>query len=193
MFFRRRLLRLSVICFGAMGASMVSFAQENADLSDLRRAYDVGEPGAALALGTALLESDEDAQWAQAIALLEQAASQGAPVYLLIADAYRDGLGVPVDLAKAANWYRIGAETGDGLAQLELGRMYLEGLGLTRDMVQAALYLQLASDRLTDPRLKEDAEAALAHAKWGADWKDWQEVKLLLQSWKPKRLSDLLN
>lgn len=150
-------------------------------------------PDMALERGLSLLESDDPNDWENAIGLLAQAASQGAPVYLLIADSWRQGFGVDADPYEAAKWYKIGAETGDGLAQFELGRMYLHGDEIESDMVQAVFYLQLSVDRLQDPMLKRRAESALTRAKLWAGWDDWQKAKAMLKDWKPKSLTELIN
>ena len=47
-----------------------------------------------------------------------------------IAGMYRFGEGRPVDLADAARWYRRAADLGDATAQLNLGEMYMLGLGV---------------------------------------------------------------
>ncbi|GAK33897.1 putative beta-lactamase HcpD [alpha proteobacterium Q-1] len=146
-----------------------------------------------LAMGTALLARGEDGDWAKALPWLEKAAQKGAPVTLLIADLYHQGVGVEQNLEKAAFWFHISAETGNALAQYELGRLYLDGRGVEKDAVQAVLYLQLAHDGLRDPQRLKEAEAALTRAKLGAGWDEWQRVKRLLSTWQPKSLSELLN
>ena len=159
----------------------------------LRKAAEAGDGAAQLALGTALLESGAAADWAEGIAWLEKAARAGAPVYLIIADSYAQGVGVARDPARAADWYRIGAETGDPLAQYEIGRRYLEGDGVAPDPVQAILYLELAVTRLRDAKKREAANWALMRAKWGATPEEREKVAALIRSWRPKPLSELLN
>lgn len=160
---------------------------------DLRSAATAGDASAQLALGTALLESEAEEDWARGISWLEKAARQGMPVYLLIGDAYRDGIGVARDLETAARWYRVGAEVGDGLAQLALGKMYLDGEGVIRDLLQAAVYLQLAEQRLSDPVARAEAQEALLRAKLWTSWEDWERARELVRSWKPKPVSELIN
>ena len=151
------------------------------------------KPDDALERGLALLESDKSGDWEAAIGLLEVAASQGAPVYLLIADSWRQGFGVARNPGNAEKWYKIGAETGDGFAQFELGHMYLHGEEIPQDMVQAVFYLQLSVDRLQDPIMKRHAETALSRARLGAGWEDWQKARALIKELKPKSLTDLIN
>jgi len=171
--------------------STVSVAGNSQD--KLRSAAESGSASAQLSLGMALLKSDDETDWADGIAWLEMAARQGMPVYLLIGDAYRDGIGVARDLEKSAQWYRVGAEVGDGLAQLALGRMYLDGEGVARDLVQAAVYLQLAEQRLSDPAARAQAQEALMQAKLWTSWEDWERARELVRSWKPKPVSELIN
>lgn len=55
------------------------------------------------------------------------------------------GLGVPKDFAKAAAWYRIGAEKGVAFAQRRLGLLYLNGDGVPQDYVEAIMWLRKAA------------------------------------------------
>lgn len=68
-----------------------------------------------------------------------------AEAQLALADLYRNGLGVPVDLEAAVGWYRKAAEQGNATAQLNLGDFYSEGIGVPRDLVQAYVWLSLAA------------------------------------------------
>ena len=180
---------LSVLLMAVAAAP--SWAGESRD--DLRKAAEAGSASAQLALGTALLESEAEEDWKLGISWLERAARQGMPVYLFIGDAYRDGIGVARDLKRAARWYRVGAEVGDGLAQLALGAMYLDGEGVRRDLLQAAVYLQLAEQRLSDPASRAKAQEALLRAKLWTSWEDWERARELVRSWKPKPVSELIN
>jgi len=182
-------LTLSVLLMAVAVAP--SRAGESQD--DLSAAAEAGSASAQLALGTALLESEAEEDWARGISWLEKAARQGMPVYLLIGDAYRDGIGVARDLEAAARWYRVGAEVGDGLAQLALGKMYLDGEGVIRDLLQAAVYLQLAEQRLSDSEARAQAQEALMRAKLWTSWEDWERARELVRSWKPKPVSELIN
>jgi TPR repeat protein len=55
------------------------------------------------------------------------------------------GFGISKDLTKAAAYYRQAARAGDGKAQANLGRVYLEGLSVPRDPVEAYKWFSLAS------------------------------------------------
>jgi hypothetical protein len=55
--------------------------------------------------------------------------------------------GAPRDYEKAAQWYRLAAEEGNAVAQLNLGHMYAEGLGVSRDDKEAVHWYRLAANR----------------------------------------------
>jgi TPR repeat protein/transglutaminase-like putative cysteine protease len=58
-----------------------------------------------------------------------------------------DGLGgVDRDRAAANDWYRRGAELGDEVAALNLGRNHLDGRGIARDAAQGVRYLLQAAE-----------------------------------------------
>jgi len=73
-------------------------------------------------------------------------AERGDPrAQALLANMYRRGYGVPVDYARAAQWYRKAAEQGDALSQYNLGVMYRQGLGVTRDQELASRWFHEAA------------------------------------------------
>jgi hypothetical protein len=57
----------------------------------------------------------------------------------------RNGLGMPRDLARAAQWYRQAAEQGRPEAQYELALMYELGLGVEKDVDEAARWYGLSA------------------------------------------------
>jgi TPR repeat protein len=63
----------------------------------------------------------------------------------VIAGMYRFGEGRRVDLPNAARWYQRAADLGEAIAQLNLGEMYMLGLGVPRDAARAHLWLTLAA------------------------------------------------
>lgn len=181
-------LALAALLSGAGAA-----AGQPGDLGALREAARQGSEDAWLELGTRLLAGPDEADWAEAVSWLEKAARGGAPVYILIADSWAEGLGVPRDPVRAAEWYRIGAETGDGLAQYEIGRRYLEGDGVEIDMVRAVFYLELALTRLRDDTLRAEVEDTLIRARWWTGPKDREDIRRMVRDWKPKSLVELIN
>ncbi len=53
--------------------------------------------------------------------------------------------GAPVDASSAARWFRRCADSGNPVAQTQLGFMYLEGVGVERDVHEAFRWLLRAS------------------------------------------------
>jgi TPR repeat protein len=71
---------------------------------------------------------------------------EDAPAMTLIAELYRLGLGVRLDLTEAAHWYKLAADRGDPQAAFALGRAYIEGAGVEKDMDKAkAMFEQAAA------------------------------------------------
>lgn len=61
---------------------------------------------------------------------------------------YDHGLGVPADSAEAIRWYRMSADQGYVLSQLNLGALYQEGReDLPADLGRAADWFRLAADQ----------------------------------------------
>jgi uncharacterized protein len=54
-----------------------------------------------------------------------------------------DGIVVPIDFVKAAEWYRKSAEQWNP-AELSLGDMYSEGKGVKRDLIKAYMWVAVA-------------------------------------------------
>ena len=63
------------------------------------------------------------------------------------AELSRRGLGVPLDHAAAAHWYRKAAEQGDAGAQNALGALYASGLGVPQDQAQAVVWYRRAAEQ----------------------------------------------
>ena len=60
---------------------------------------------------------------------------------------YEQGLGVPKDLAAAAEWYRRAAAAGNASAQYNLGVFYQFGKGVPKDAAKAARLLRQAAEQ----------------------------------------------
>jgi len=67
-----------------------------------------------------------------------------------LAGLYRQGLGVPRDLAEAARLYRQAARQGNDDAQINLARLYAEGAGVPHDPVRAYKWFGLAAAKGRD-------------------------------------------
>ena len=89
----------------------------------------------------------------QAAALFERAArTNHAMAQANLAYLYEKGLGVPIDLAKALDYYLKAAQQGHAIAQYNLGRIYQNGLThgterVTADPVKADVFLQRAASQ----------------------------------------------
>ena len=131
-----------------------------AGLQELRQAAEKGDPEAQFRLGVADSVAD-----LEAVAWLRTAASQGHLVaQVTLAARYRGGVGVPQDYGEAIEWYRRAGEQDvdsealapsfrrvavlqmQAIAQHELGGLYLNGLGVPRNYVEAARWYRLAAN-----------------------------------------------
>jgi TPR repeat protein len=59
---------------------------------------------------------------------------------------YRLGRGVPQDPARAAQLLTSAAAAGVGIAQLAIGRMYRDGVGVERNLVEAYAWFSAAGE-----------------------------------------------
>jgi TPR repeat protein len=88
----------------------------------------------------------EKRNYALARKLAEEGAARGEPsAHTLLGQIYEQGLGVPQDYAKAADWYMKGAVLGDAHSQFCLGMMLVEGRGVTKNKKRAAEFFELAA------------------------------------------------
>jgi TPR repeat protein len=62
---------------------------------------------------------------------------------------YRVGRGVPQNDARAVRWYRLAADPGSAVAQLQLGLRYRDGRGVLQDNETAHMWFNLAASRDT--------------------------------------------
>ncbi len=67
-----------------------------------------------------------------------------------LAQFYRQGIGIEVDLREARRWYERAASQGHGLAQYTLGLMFETGDGGRRDLSQARTWYARAADQRVD-------------------------------------------
>jgi TPR repeat protein len=73
---------------------------------------------------------------------------------------YAEGLYLPQDDRKAAQWYRKAARQGLAMAMVNLGMMYSNGRGLPQDYVLAHMWINLSIARgRTDAVASRDALA----------------------------------
>lgn len=109
--------------------------------------------------------------------LLERAQKGEAEAQFELAKNYEGGrIGLPLDLAQAAHWYKQAAEQGEPYAEASLGLLYDFGKGVQRDYVQAYVWFERSASHLTGGdresvvELRDDVAAKLnpsqlAHAR----------------------------
>jgi hypothetical protein len=74
---------------------------------------------------------------------------------------YQNGDGVTASDHTAANYYRMAAERGHGRAQFMLAVMYLQGRGVSKDLVESYRWFLLAQTALPPSHLREQAARAI--------------------------------
>lgn len=88
----------------------------------------------------------DSGKYREARTLAEEAAAKGdAPAHTLLGQIYEQGLGVPLDMQKAAEWYAKGATLGEVHSQFSLGVLLVEGRGIKENKKQAADFFELAA------------------------------------------------
>ena len=73
-----------------------------------------------------------------------------AAAQVALAGMLRAGNGRPVDLVRAAYWYRRSADAGNAVAQMNLGEMYQQGWGIKRDPIKALIWYERAAAQGND-------------------------------------------
>ena len=163
-------------------AVMTAGAPARADFPDGLAAYDAGDYYAAYLEWLPLAKAgDGDAQAAIADLYLSELLNRpaGANERRRIRNT-------------AAWWYLQAARCGHVVAQLNLGELYLHGIGVQRDPVQAWLWLGLAANA------GNLWAAGLRDRVWGTmKPSQWAEAEARLSAWSPsescspiKRLAD---
>jgi uncharacterized protein len=126
---RNPLMRLSLaaILIGLSGVATSTAATSEPDLA--YGAYQRGLFITAFREATARLDKNPD----------------DAPAMTLLGELYSQGLGIGMDPAKAAEWYRLAATHGDAQALSTLGIMALDGRGMERNPNQGRAWLEEAA------------------------------------------------
>jgi len=158
-----KMLRVAVLA-AAIAASSVALAQQDAsDVAPPLRAavaaYRAGDLGTAEATFRSMAASNADAEaWLGAV-LLDRGANRDALRYIQhaadagssegahrLAIVYAQGLaGTPRNEARALELFDRAAVAGHTRAQINLGILYLRGLGVPRDVVNARAWLEKAA------------------------------------------------
>ncbi|WP_445116583.1 tetratricopeptide repeat protein [Acinetobacter sp. WZC-1] len=80
------------------------------------------------------------------VADLQKAAKAGQPAaQFYLATHYQSGKTLPRDLKQAFTWYKAAADQGISSAQLNVGRMYADGLGTSKNETLARQYFEKAA------------------------------------------------
>ena len=151
------------IALGAAHGNGPQDAGTTTELQELRRAAEQGDPEAQFKLGAGHADSLGDTE---AVTWLRAAASQGhLAAQVNLASRYEGGIGVSKDYGRATSWYRLAAEQdlGDSpagpdalesvmilqmqaIAQYQLGGLYMKGLGVPQNLMEAARWYRRAAD-----------------------------------------------
>jgi len=115
----------------------------------------------------------------EALKWFRKAAAQRDPdAEACLGQMYQAGEGVRQDYALAAHWYRKAAEHvpdlgGAGQGRNDLGLLYLDGLGVPKDRVQAYMWFRLANSEfnLSDAKSQMNPEQILEGERLAAEWK----------------------
>ena len=158
-----KMLRVAVLA-AAIAASTVVLAQQDASdvappLRSAVAAYRAGDLGTAEATFRSMAAGNADAEaWLGAV-LLDRGANRDALRHIQraadagssegahrLAIVYAQGLaGTPRDEARALELFHRAAAAGHTRAQINLGILYLRGLGVPRDIVNARAWLEKAA------------------------------------------------
>src|SRR5437762_12993844 len=81
-------------------------------------------------------------------ALIDAAQAGDARVQSRLGDVYRIGDELTAqDFVEALKWYRLAAEQGNACAQNDVGSMYLNGFGITKDATEAARWYRKPAEQ----------------------------------------------
>ena len=121
----------------------------------------------------------------EAVKWFRRAASQGDPdAQVSLGQMYADGEGVHQNYTLAAKLYRRAAEHaqdfgGAGQGRNNLGLLYMEGLGVPKDYVQAYIWFRLANvdTNLSFAKAHMTAAQVLQAEQMATAWKDNHTVR----------------
>jgi TPR repeat protein len=158
-----KMLRVAVLA-AAIAVGSAALAQQDAsdvapNLRPAVSAYRAGDVGTAEAMFRSMAASDADAEaWLGAVLLDRGLARDGLRHIQRAADAgssegahrlalvYAQGLaGTPRNEARALDLFQKAAAAGHTRAQINLGILYMRGLGVPRDLVNARAWLEKAA------------------------------------------------
>jgi uncharacterized protein len=152
-------LAVALLMLGGRGGPV----EREAGFAYLARAAEAGLSVAAMTLGGLLLLDGERAadgvEW-----LRRAAAAHEWTAFWLLGAAHLRGLGAAVDAPRARVLFQVAAEHGVADAQLELARLYADGIGGARSDDVAARWEQAAAEAGSAAACLRVAERLLARA-----------------------------
>lgn len=116
----------------------------------------------------------------EALKWLRKAAAHGDPdAQVSLGQMYEEGEGVRQNYRLAAKWYRKAANHvpdlgGAGQGRNHLGLLYLDGLGVRKDCIQAYMWFSLANTEtnLADAKAQMTPAQILEGERMAAEWKN---------------------
>ncbi|HEY6170300.1 MAG TPA: tetratricopeptide repeat protein [Verrucomicrobiae bacterium] len=112
-----------------------------------------------------------------------KAADQGYPgAQFNLGMIYKDGTGVPKDLAESFKWFQLSADQGYAKGQVLLAFAYIDGLGVEKNLVQAHKWLTLAAYQIPS-----DATPALMKIEAQMKPEQVAEAKKLAAAFTPRK------
>jgi TPR repeat protein len=139
-----------------------------------------GDRGAQMWLGTAYEQGwFGKTDFQEALKWLRKAAANGDPdAQVSLGQMYEGGEGVRQNYKLAAKWYRKAADHvpdlgGAGQGRNNLGLLYLDGLGVPKDYVQAYMWFSLTNfkENLTYAKAQMTPTQILKAERMAAEWK----------------------
>ena len=129
------------------GESKMRAKQIDEGLALLRKAGELGEVRAMLALGDEYGQDGDHRNDQEAVIWYRKAAEAGDVLGMLdLAGCYELGTGTPPDEEAAVRWYRKAASHRSPSGTFNLARMYEKGKGVPKNPVQARILYQRAAD-----------------------------------------------
>ena len=92
----------------------------------------------------------------------------------------------PPNYMEAASWYEKASEQGDAQGQINLGAMYMSGLGVPQNYILAHMWSNLGSSRATDENTRDPAIDNLHFIETKMTDTQIGEAQKLAREWKPK-------
>ncbi len=114
------------------------------------------------------------------------------PAMIALANMYETGKGklMPQDITKAFNLYKKCATAGDPVGQMKLGEFYKDGKGVTKDLIAAYQWLQLAADGFPKGADKDKVVVARIEIANALTEQQLSQARQQVSAWKPTPLAN---